>query len=126
MKGVSLSTNALHLPPDVANQAQRPVAGVMLAGYGSYVNASMVAKLEVAQQGRDWFVIAYLNSPNAELGGNVAFLTPPLESEAEAARQCDVIAQAVYVAFSAREEGGAWWRYEMEPGRLVSSAPVPG
>jgi hypothetical protein len=109
--------------PDSAQQ-QRPVAGVMIAGYGCYVNASAVAKIDVAQQGRDWFVVAYMNSPNDTLGGHLAYLTPPLNSQYEAAQACDAICQNVYLVFSSVADGGAHWPEEVTTLRSQSGPAV--
>jgi hypothetical protein len=114
-------SNTLHLPEGAAvGREQRPVAGVMIAGYGCYVNAQTVAKIDVAQQGRDWFVVAYLNSPNDALGGHLAYLTPAFSSQAEAADACDAIARNVYLVFSSAKDGGAHWPEEVTTLRSTS------
>lgn len=116
-------TAGLHLP-NGAGQQQRPVAGVMIAGYGCFVNAQMVAKIDVAQQGRDWFVVAYLNSPNDTLGGHLAYLSPPLPSQSDAASFAETLAQNVYLVFSSDQNGGAHWPDEVAVLRSSSGPPV--
>jgi hypothetical protein len=118
-------SGTLHLPDGAQpEQPQRPVAGVMIAGYGCFVNAQMIAKIDVAEQGRDWFVVAYLNSPNDTLGGHLAYLSPPLRSQAEAATMAETLAQNVYIVFSSVEGGGAHWPDEVSVLRSSSGPAV--
>lgn len=115
----------LHLPEGAQPAPQqRPVAGVMIAGYGCFVNAQMIAKIDVAEQGRDWFVVAYLNSPNDALGGHLAYLSPPLRSQAEAATVAETLASNVYIVFSSAEDGGAHWPEEVAVLRSTSGPAV--
>lgn len=105
-------------------QPSRPAAGAMIAGYGCFVNAHMVAKIDVAQQGRDWFVVAYLNSPNEALGGHLAYLSPPLSSQSEAATFAERLVESVYVLFASSDTGGAYWPDEVTVLRSSSGPAV--
>lgn len=116
-------TAGLHLP-DGATPSQRPVAGVMIAGYGCFVNAQMIAKIDVAQQGRDWFVVAYMNSPNDALGGHLAYLSPPVATQSEAATMAETLARNVYLVFSSAPDGGAHWPEEVAVLRSSSGPAV--
>ena len=109
-----------------AAAAQRPLAGVLIAGYGSYVNPAFITKMEPVSQGTDWFVVAYLNSDNDMPNANAAFLTPPLASEEEAARACDQLAAGAFYSFASHPDGRAHWRFEYEDQAPDSTKPVLG
>lgn len=118
--GIDPATLTLTKDPD-AQQApamNRPVAGLMIAGYGCYVNAAHIVKVETARSGRDYFVRAFLQAtPTAQSDGTgttvqagMALLTPPLATEQEAHDACDAICTAMFLVLSTNPSGGgAHW-----------------
>lgn len=78
----------------------------MIPGYGCYVNTDVVIKIEPVQAGLTYQVVAWLSdpSPAGARTASAAALTPPIESEAEAMRECERIATDLFNA-----EGHASW-----------------
>jgi hypothetical protein len=118
--GLQVDPNTLTLTdqPGGPPEQQRPVAGLMIAGYGCYVNAAHIVKIETARSGRDYFVRAFLQAtPTAQSDGTgttvqagMALLTPPLDTEHEAHVACDRICQAMFLVLSTNPSGGgAHW-----------------
>lgn len=118
--GLAVDPNTLTLTdaPEAPPGGQRPVAGLMIAGYGCYVNAAHIVKVETARSGRDYFVRAFLQAtPTAQSDGSgttvqagMALLTPPLATEQEAHDACDAICTAMFLVLSTNPNGGgAHW-----------------
>lgn len=101
--------SGLTVPVDAAPR-QVPKLGALVAGYGSWVNPALIAKIEPVRAGKDWFVVAYLNvGEGTDLKGRQARLTPELPDEHTAQRICDQLANQLYMGFSSNPDGGAWW-----------------
>lgn len=101
--------------PTPPSGADRPVVGVLIAGYGCYINpgSGHITKIEPVAVGVNHYVMAHLDggSSTGDLSQRTtAFLTPPLDSEAEAQQMCDAIAHSMFMVLSTNPDtGGAHW-----------------
>jgi len=116
--GLGVDPNTLSLSAKPPEQADRPLAGLLIAGYGCYVNARLITKIETARAGTGYFVRAFLQAtPTVQSDGSgttvqagMALLTPPLESEEAAHKACDAICEAMFLVLSTNPDtGGAHW-----------------
>lgn len=100
-------------PTQLPEQGDRPIIGVLIGSYGCYINPSDITKIEPVTVGVNHYVMAHLRGAAAtgDLSQRTtAFLTPPLDSEAEAQQLCDGIAQAWFMVLSTNPAtGGAHW-----------------
>lgn len=104
----------LTLPPSARTQ-QQPVLGALLAGYGCYVNPAFVVKIEPAQRGNEWFVLAWLATDAESSQAQVAYLTPPYTEQSDAQAACDAICAAAFMSLTSKPGGGAWWEGDEAP-----------
>lgn len=119
--GLAVDPNTLTLTeaPEGPPGRERPIAGLMIAGYGCYVNAQDVVKVEVGRSGAQHFVRAFLRATPTTASGvgqattvqaGTALLAPGFDTEQEAFDACDRIMAAVFLVWSTNgDTGGAHW-----------------